>query len=102
MITILSIWIGTRIRIQKIETTVNLKFIEMEKQILESNNHNNEWITGIKQMIDKFLLDNKEEHRELIHDMKNVRTCMGAINEKLAYLKGVVKIDQCSSEVEEK
>lgn len=88
LIAILSVWIGTRIKIQKIETTMNLKLIEIENKMNERDKAHDKWVSEIKLMVATFLSDNKEEHRELSHDTKNIRQSLGLVNERLALLTG--------------
>lgn len=84
MIAILSTWMAFRIKVQKIETTQHLKFLELEKQISDTNNRQNEWVNGIKEMITQFLADNKAEHKDIAHDVKNIRQSINTVNIRLA------------------
>jgi len=90
MITIISGWVALKVKIQKYETTAQLKFLELEKKIADSNDHHNEWVAGIGRMVDKFLTDNKEEHKELMRDVKEIRQSINEVNITIAGLRHVI------------
>lgn len=86
--SIVSVWIQVKVKIQKIETTTNIKFLDFERQLADMNTRSKEWMTGAGDALNRFVNENKEEHRELSHDTKNIRNSLQLVNERLAVLTG--------------
>jgi len=96
--SIITVWVSTKVKIQKIETTMQLKILELERKILESNDHHNEWVLGMKEMINQFLTDNKQEHKDIMHDVKGIRQSINAMSIKLAEIRANGRIPQFHQE----
>ena len=96
--SIVTVWVSTKVRIQKIETTMQLKLLELERKICESNDHHNEWVLGMKEMINQFLTDNKQEHKDIMHDVKGIRQSLNAMNIRLAEIKAFGRIARIADE----
>lgn len=86
LIAIVSAWITLRVRITKVETTSNLKFLELEKQIHECKNSNRVWIDELKQSLKTFLDDNKGDHREIAGSVEALRDAISDMRVKIAEL----------------
>ena len=84
LIAVIAPWIALRVKLQKIETTTNIKFLELEKMIMDSEKRHDEWVDGIKEMAKEFLTNNKEEHREIMHNVGSMRSSLEFIKIKLA------------------
>ena len=76
-----SVWVSTKVKIAKIETTMNLKIASIETKIAE-------YMQANSKAIENFLTDNKQEHRELMHDVKNIRQSINGISINIAELRG--------------
>ncbi|MFZ4523498.1 MAG: hypothetical protein ACOYNC_17475 [Bacteroidales bacterium] len=96
--SIVTVWVSTKVRIQKIETTMQLKLLELERKICESNDHHNEWVLGMKEMINQFLTDNKQEHKDIMHDVKGIRQSLNAMNIRLAEIKAFGRLARLADE----
>ena len=97
--SIVTVWVSTKVKIQKIETTMQLKLLELERKICESNDHHNEWVLGMKELINQFLTDNKQEHKDIMHDVKGIRQSLGAINIRLAEIKTAGRLARIPEEI---
>lgn len=86
--SIVSVWVGVKVKIQKIETTTHIKFVEFERQLSDMDLRSKEWMKGAGDALNRFVNENKEEHRELSHDTKNIRNSLQLVNERLAVLTG--------------
>jgi hypothetical protein len=98
--SIVTVWVSTKVKIQKIETTMQLKVLELERKIHESNDHHNEWVLGMKEMINQFLTDNRQEHKDIMHDVKGIRQSINAMNVRLAEIKTIGRISHPHEETE--
>ncbi len=63
---VISVWIATSIKIAKLETMVQIKFAAIEAMVSGNMKENSD---AIKEMIK----NNREEHRDIMHDVKNIR-----------------------------
>lgn len=77
--SIVTVWINTKVKIAKIETTVTLKMASLETKIAE-------YIQTNSKTIEEFVKDNKAEHREIAHDVRNIRQSINGIDLKIAKL----------------
>lgn len=84
MITLVSGYVVLKMKIQKIETTSQLKFLEIEAKIMASDKSHDRWVDDIKEMVHKFLTENKEEHGQLIHSVGSMRSSLEFIKIRLA------------------
>lgn len=84
MFSIVGAWVTLRVRIQKLETTTNLKIVEIERQILEAKSSNTDWVHDMKDTINRFLVDNKEEHRTIGTNIEGIKNSIEGINIRLA------------------
>jgi outer membrane murein-binding lipoprotein Lpp len=76
---LVSVWVGTNVKIAKIETTVNLKIAALEMSIasyIKSNTDN----------MHCSFADNKEEHKSLMTDVKEIRASVNQIGLEIAKL----------------
>lgn len=105
IIAVLSAWISMRVRAQKtdaktiaIEESTKLQIIELEKRleikmvelgtrIVAEREFNTQWVTNLKNTIEAVLADNRQEHRDISHDVKGVRQSIQLINLKLTEIQ---------------
>jgi len=97
LFAIVGVWINMRVKIQKIETTTTLKILELENKMRERDDSHSEWVNDVKNMIERFLVDNKEEHRAISHDVKNIRQSINAFNVRLAEFRAEDRTKQYDS-----
>ena len=87
LLGLVSAWISLRVKITKIETSTNMKLASMEStstlRFAAIESKLAEYIKNNNEQIKSFASDNKEEHRELMHDVKNIRSSINAIFMKI-------------------
>ena len=76
---VVGVWVGTKVKIAKIETTVTLKFAALELQIAS-------YIKMNSDNIHQSFADNKEEHRTLMKDVREMRGSLTDISIEIAKL----------------
>ena len=76
---VITVWVNTNVKIAKIETTVNIKIASMEMSIANYINSNSQ------NLHDSFA-DNKEEHRGIGQEVKEIREIVNQINVSIAKL----------------
>lgn len=98
IILVVGAWINVRVKIKEIETTMNIKIVQLEARIADQNRSNQTWVKDMKEMITQFLADNKEEHRSISHDVKNIRQSINAVCIKIAELKAIQRVKEYEDE----
>lgn len=91
-------YISLRVKIQKIDTSTQLKILELERKIAAEKSVNADWVKDIREMIAQFLCDNKEEHKELQHDTKNIRQGLENIRVSIAELRAIKRTKEYEDE----
>jgi hypothetical protein len=100
MITVISAWVALRVKIQKLETTSQLKFLELEEKISTSNDDHDKWVEDMRKMVKEFLTDNKEEHRAIMHSVGSMRNTLEIIKIQIAEQKAVREYIEQQKQVE--
>ena len=72
-----SVWVNTKVKIARIETSTNIRIASIEVKIAE-------YIQRNSATMDKFVQDNKDEHREIMHDVKGIRSSIQSLDVKIA------------------
>lgn len=75
--SVIMVWANTKVKIARIETTMNLKITEIETKLDENKKSSND-------STEKFQKENKEEHGEILKDIKSIQRSINDINLKLA------------------
>ena len=70
---VITVWVNTNVKIAKIETTVNLKIAAMEMSIAS-------YIKTNTENLHESFSDNKEEHRIIGAEVKEIRSIVHEIN----------------------
>lgn len=91
-------YISLRVKIQKIDTSTQLKILELERQIASEKSVHADWVKDIREMIAQFLCDNKEEHKALQHDTKNIRQGLENIRVSIAELRAMKRTKEYEDE----
>ncbi|MCX6267041.1 MAG: hypothetical protein NTW16_06750 [Bacteroidetes bacterium] len=74
---VITVWVNTNVKIAKIETTVNIKIAAMEMSIagyIKSNTEN----------LHESFKENKEEHKTIGSEVKEIRAIVNEINISIA------------------
>ena len=97
-----TVWINTKVKISRNETLVKLELSRIESknemEIKQLETTTNLKIAGIEARIGDyiksssetmiaFIKENKEDHREIAHDVKNIRQSISAMDIKLAKMQ---------------
>ena len=72
-----SVWVSIKVKIARIETTVNLKIAAIELSIAT-------YIQSNSESVHCSFADNKEEHRTLMADVKEIRGSVNQISVEIA------------------
>ena len=76
---LISVWVNTNVRIAKIETTVNIKIASMEMAIAS-------YIKTNTENLHESFAENKEDHRAIGGEVKEIRAIVNQINISIAKL----------------
>jgi len=76
---LVSVWVNTNVKIAKIETTVNLEVAAIKMQIATYINSNT---ATVQRSFD----ENKEEHRSIMNEVKEIRDSIGHVGSQIAKL----------------
>ncbi len=76
---LITVWVNTNVRIAKIETTVNLKIAAIEISMAN-------YIKTNAESIHCSFSDNKEEHKNLMSDVKEIRGVVNSIEKEIIKL----------------
>ncbi|MCX6305530.1 MAG: hypothetical protein NT040_11230 [Bacteroidetes bacterium] len=83
---IVGVWVSVNVRIAKIETTVTLKIAAIEMSIATYIKSNSDNLRINAESVHCSFADNKEEHRAIANDVKEMRRTLGGISVEIAKL----------------